>query len=73
MTGDFTDVKNSVPYRYYIEPVITWIYPRYGPKNGGTFVEIFGENFLNFDQNLRCAFGSKEVKAIFVNENYLIC
>jgi hypothetical protein len=71
--GDFTDTKNSMPYRYYVEPKITWIYPRYGPKDGGTFVEVFGENFLNFDQNLRCAFGSKEVKAYYVNDNYMIC
>lgn len=64
---------NSFPYRYYPEPVIQWIYPRYGPKDGGTFVEVYGSHFLNFDQNLRCAFGSKEVKAYYVNDNYMIC
>jgi hypothetical protein len=42
-------------------------------KDGGTFVEVFGENFLNSAQNLRCGFGTKEVKAYYVNENYLIC
>lgn len=73
LIGDFTDIKNSVPFRYYLEPKITWIYPRYGPKNGGTFVEVFGENFLNFDQNLRCGFGSKETKAYFISDTYLIC
>ena len=36
-------------------------------------VEVFGENFVNFDQNLRCGFGSKESQGYFVNENYMIC
>ena len=73
LLGDFTDMKNSVPFRYYKEPIINWIYPRYGRKDGGTFVEIFGENFLNFDQNLKCGFGSQESKAYYVSKNYLIC
>ena len=73
LLGDFTDTLNSIPFRFYIQPKITWIYPRYGPKDGNTKVEVFGEGFLNFDQNLRCGFGSREVKAIYVNDHYLIC
>lgn len=71
--GDFTDSVNSVPFRYYKEPYITWIYPRYGSKDGGTMVEVFGEGFVNFDQNLRCGFGSKEVQGYFINDRYIIC
>ena len=71
--GDFTDIKNSVQFRYYDEPIIDYIYPRYGPKDGGTFVEIYGKNFLNMDQNLRCGFGSREVKAFYVTNEYMIC
>ena len=73
LLGDFTDTLNSVPFRFYVEPTITWIYPRYGPKDGGTLVEVYGENFLNYDQNLRCAFGSREVKAKYVSDNYITC
>ena len=73
LLGDFTDIKNSVPFRYYEDPVIDYIYPRYGPKDGGTFVEVYGKNFLNFDQNLRCAFGSREVQAFYVSSEYMIC
>lgn len=62
-----------MPFRYYEDPVIDYIYPRYGPKDGGTFVEVYGKNFLNFDQNLRCAFGSREVKAFYVSSEYMIC
>ena len=62
-----------MPYRYYKEPIIDYIYPRYGKKNGGTLVEVYGKNFLNFDQNLRCAFGSIEVKAYYVSNDYMIC
>ncbi|MBK8156592.1 MAG: IPT/TIG domain-containing protein, partial [Streptococcus sp.] len=52
---------NSVGFRYYKDPVITAIYPKYGLKDGNTRVEVWGENFLNFDQFTRCNFGSKSV------------
>ncbi len=73
LTGDFSDIENSVPYRYYKDPVIHAIYPRYGEKDGKTRVEVWGENFLNFDQFTRCNFGSKSVPAVFVNSNYMYC
>ena len=34
---------------YYATPTIKSIFPRYGVKDGGTKVEIWGENFKNFD------------------------
>jgi len=71
--GDFTDTVNSMPYRYYKSPKVDWIFPRYGDKDGGTMVEVFGQDFVNFDQNLRCGFGSEEVQGYFVSENYMIC
>jgi hypothetical protein len=58
---------------YYITPTIKSIFPRYGVKDGQTKVEIWGENFKNFDQLTRCAFGSKTVQAKFINSNYMIC
>lgn len=61
LTGDFTDTNDSEPYRYYLPTQVKSIYPRYGPKDGGTFVQVWGENFLNFDDNTRCNFGSKSV------------
>jgi len=73
MTGDFSDAENSVPYRYYPPSRVFAIYPRYGPKDGKTVVQVWGENFLNFDENTRCAFGSHSVTATFINNNYMIC
>ena len=73
LLGDFTDTLNSIPYRYYDEPRIIYISPRSGPKDGNTKVDVYGEGFLNFDQNLRCGFGSKEVKGIFINPNHIQC
>eukprot|EP01022_Parablepharisma_sp_SALTPOND_P004399 TRINITY_DN120219_c4_g1_i1.p1 TRINITY_DN120219_c4_g1~~TRINITY_DN120219_c4_g1_i1.p1 ORF type:complete len:1747 (-),score=99.47 TRINITY_DN120219_c4_g1_i1:2673-7913(-) len=73
LTGDFTDSANSIRYRYYPDPKITAIFPKYGRKNGGTLIEIWGENFLNFDQYLRCAFGPRETPAYFVDEHYIYC
>jgi hypothetical protein len=42
ITGDFSDTENSVPFRYYKDIRVFSIYPRYGPKNGETRVEIWG-------------------------------
>jgi len=50
LSGDFSDFENSVGFRYYKDPIITAIYPRYGVKDGNTRVEVWGDNFLNFDQ-----------------------
>jgi hypothetical protein len=49
------------------------IYPHYGPKDGQTFVQIWGENFLNFDENTRCNFGSKSVPAHFISSTFMTC
>ena len=73
LKGDFSDVSNSVPFRYYLPTRIYGIYPRYGPKDGETVVQVWGENFLNFDQDTRCAFGSKSVPATFISSTYMIC
>ena len=73
ISGDFKDSENSFGYRYYQDPVIHAIYPHYGPKNGETYVQIWGDHFLNFDQNLRCGFGTKEVPAYFMSNTYMYC
>jgi hypothetical protein len=49
------------------------IKPRYGPKDGETLVEIWGENFLNYDENTRCNFGSKSVIAKYYSSTYMTC
>ena len=36
-------------------------------------MRIWGDNFLNYDDNLRCNFGTKSVKAIFKSSSFLIC
>lgn len=38
LTGDFSDSDDSEPYRYYEPTRVTAIFPRYGPKDGGTLV-----------------------------------
>lgn len=73
LTGDFSDVSNSLSFRYYPPTRVFAIYPRYGPKDGETVVQVWGENFLNYDENTRCAFGTKSVVATFISSNYMIC
>jgi len=73
LTGDFSDSMNSLAYRYYQDPKIWAIYPKYGKKNGGTLIKVWGENFLNMDNHLRCEIGTKSVPAVFVDEHYVYC
>jgi hypothetical protein len=58
ITGDFSDSLNSVPFQFYEQAVVDKIVPIYGPKNGGTTVTVYGKNFIDFDQYLRCSFGT---------------
>lgn len=73
LKGDFSDSQDSEPFRYYEPTVVDAIYPRYGPKDGGTVVQVWGKNFLNYGENLLCNFGSVSVVATFKSSNYLIC
>jgi hypothetical protein len=36
-------------------------------------VQVWGENFIAFENDTRCSFGSKSVVATFINSNYMIC
>jgi hypothetical protein len=58
LTGDFDDAASSMPYRYYNKLKVSAIYPRYGPKDGDTVVEVWGENFLDLGDDFRCNFGT---------------
>ena len=73
LTGDFSDIENSVPYEFYDDPTLTAINPRYGVKDGNTRVDIWGPNFVNYDQYTRCLFGSKSVPAVWVDESHMYC
>ena len=54
-------------------PVVNKIIPPYGPKNGGTIVTVYGENFIDFDQFLRCSVGNTDVAAEFLSDTVLQC
>lgn len=36
LTGEFKDALNEATFYYYKDTEIDKIYPRYGPKDGGT-------------------------------------
>lgn len=73
LTGDFSDTDDSATFRYYLPPEVHAIYPRYGIKDGETLVEVWGKNFLNFDYNTRCGFGTKTSLASFKSDSYMTC
>ena len=73
LSGKFNDVYSSLPYRYYDPPVVYFIDPRYGIKDGGTQVWVKGQNFLNLGDDFRCNFGTRSTKAELVNSETLFC
>ena len=64
---------SSLPYRYYDPPQVFNIYPRYGPKDGDTVVQVWGKNFLDLGDDFRCNFGTRSTKAYFVSTSFLFC
>lgn len=73
LTGDFHDSVNSVEFLYFPNVKIHKIFPRYGPKDGGTPVKVWGENFISFNHTTRCSFGLTTVIADVKNSTYLEC
>ncbi len=70
VTGDFSDSMNHAEFTYYQPVQIERIQPRYGPKDGGTVVQVWGNNFKEFDNPTLCSFGTKTAAAIIKNSTY---
>jgi hypothetical protein len=73
LSGKFDDVYSSLPYRYYDNVFVSNIYPRYGPKDGDTVVQVWGNNFLDLGDDFRCNFGTRSTRAYFVSPTFLWC
>lgn len=73
LTGKFDDITSSLPYRYYQQVEIDGIYPKQGPKDGDTVVQVWGKNFLDLGDDFRCNFGSRSTQAYLINENAIWC
>jgi hypothetical protein len=58
LSGLFDDAESSMPYRYYNKLIVNSIYPKYGPKDGDSVIQMWGENFLDLGDDFRCNFGS---------------
>jgi len=72
LKGDFSDAKD-LPFEYYYQPLLLWSVPFIGRKNGGTIVQVFGENFRNYSETLKCSFGTIYVNATYVSPNQITC
>ena len=53
--------------------MVKGIYPRYGPKDGDSVVQVWGDNFLDLGEDFRCNFGSHSTQAHFINSHYIWC
>lgn len=74
LTGDFSDVGSSASYYYYKLTRVMAIKPTHGPKSGGTNVQVWGENFMDFGhEEATCAFGTAMVNATIHDSGYITC
>lgn len=73
LSGNFDDSASSIPYRYYNNLEVHAIYPRYGPKDGDTVVQVWGKNFIDFGDDFRCNFGTRSTKAHMITSDFLWC
>jgi len=73
LSGKFDDIQSSLPYRYYTPGYISNIYPRYGPRDGDTYVQVWGSGFLDLGDDFRCNFGSRSTKANYVTDTFIWC
>lgn len=62
----------SIMFNYVPDPMVTAIYPSYGPDLGGTTVTIMGSNFgIAFEQ--WCQFGDQVARATVLSASLLTC
>lgn len=73
LDGDFTDVTSSLEFYYYRPASVTAIKPYHGPKDGGTTVQVWGENFMDFGDDTTCSFGVSSVPAQVHDSGYVTC
>jgi len=73
VTGNFNDGVDEAFFQYYQPTRIFAFYPRYGPKDGDTPVQVWGENFIDFGDETRCGFGTKTTHAKVFNSSYIEC
>ena len=73
LTGDFSDVTSTATFYYYKASRVTAIEPHQGPKDGGTTVRVWGENFVDFGEDTSCSFGTRSVRATVHAPNYITC
>jgi hypothetical protein len=73
LTGDFSDVASATQFYYYKRSHVSAIKPHLGPKDGGTTVHVWGENFVDFGEATSCSFGTRSVSAEVHAPNYITC
>lgn len=73
LDGSWKDVNDSDIFTYHKPMEIHSIKPVGGPKDGGSIVQVWGENFLEKGDDAICAFGVKASAANIINDHYLTC
>lgn len=73
LDGTFEDVRDYKTFIYEKPIKVTGFKPEMGVKDGGTQLEVWGENFYSYDDEAYCYVGTKASRATVYNSGYLRC
>lgn len=59
------DASNTLPFNYYVDPVIEELDPPLGPETGGTVVSVFGTGFVSTGDIPSCRFDGNVVTGTY--------
>jgi len=70
---DWKDFKGG--FYYYIQPIVTDIFPQSGPSRGNSKVKVYGEGFRDdfSGKNLGCRVGNSYGEAAYVSSSEVNC
>lgn len=63
---------NGPMFSYYAEPILLGVSPNAGSVEGGTILDLVGDNF-KFSKGLQANFGAVQVPVVFINSSILRC
>lgn len=63
---------NGPMFSYYAEPILLGVSPNAGSVEGGTVLDLVGDNF-KFSKGLQANFGAVEVPVVFINSSLVRC
>lgn len=66
-------INENLHFEYLPHPTVTGVFPRAGPRTGGTLVAVTGHHFFEAGYGIYCDFEDARVEATAVSVNRVMC